>query len=753
MELFGFKFVKKDEYNALSSKARLFNKEIADIKLALGNINESKQVEQSIQERRRTLPQPLFYRTSSPTAESIPNRKTIKNIYYNSGYDLAEIGRAVDVEPYINQSIRKHREQIMKSGFSIACEDDEIKDYLNRRLFEMFLVSGITTEQWLREFVTNLVTYGTAFLVVKRDSSRANGQPIRIHSKTLDPIAALFPLDPTSVSVHINDLGYPTKWQQRIENAVNSESEILFDADDIIVATIDRKTGFIFGTPYILPVLDDVRTLRRLEELSELLAQRNTFPQVHYQVGTDEFPAQIFDDGSDEISIVRAMVESLPREGGIVTSHRVSAEIIGGDRQTLDILPYIEYFESRVLGGLRLSEVDIGRGSASRASAVTVSQGLQDSARDFQSVISDVLTNYLLVPLAMEGGYDLIPGQNIPRWEFEEIDDSMDRAEQAHGADVYLAGGITNEEFRRDYLGKKPLTEEEKTMTHPEMQHQRALELQRGAAEMAAQKAVSKASGIPSIKNKISNKSRPTNQFGQKAAKTKVTKNSLDLLSQAYLNNITSFLHDSRAQMWDLIDKHKSGVNSDDPMDLSTKQEQIDSTFDYFINTSLIEARKALDPVLSMGSKDCMSDLGIAGDFDITKKYIDRFYKNYIEKGFSRLKENGIKLINDNEALSGGSTDRPLQFYVTSIFDVLQEDLKSLTAKHIDLAYRLGYARTARAHGYKTIIMQPDEDGWFCEGCGDRGDVEVSLVDKNNSYANNLNTHQNCSFKISLGTK
>jgi len=753
MDLFGFKIVKKEEYNALSNKAGLFNKEINDIKLALGNINESRQIEQAIQERRRTLPQPLFYRTSSPTAETIPNRKSIKNIYYNSGYDLAEIGRAVDVEPYINQSIRKHREQIMKSGFSVFCEDDEIKDYLNRRLFEMFLVSGVTTEQWLREFVTNLVTYGTAFLVVKRDPSRANGQAIRMHSKTLDPIAALFPLDPTSVSVHINDLGYPTKWQQRIENATNSQTELLFDADDVIVATIDKKTGFIFGTPYILPVLDDVRTLRRLEELSELLAQRNTFPQIHYKVGTDEFPAQVFDDGSDEISVVRAMVESLSREGGLVTSHRIGAEIIGGERQTLDLIPYIQYFESRVLGGLRLSEVDLGRGSSSRASAVTVSQGLQDSARDFQSVISDVLTNYLLVPLALEGGFDLIPGENIPRWEFEEMDEDMDRAFQAHGADIYLAGGITHEEFRRDYLGKKPISEEEKQLLHPEMAHQRNMEMQRMAGEQAAQKAVAKSSSTPAIKNKISNRTRPANQFGSKSSKTKVTKNSLDLLAQAYLNNVSQFISDSRAQMWELIDKHQLGVNSDDPMDLSTKQEQVDFIFTYFIDNSLIEARKALDPVISIGAKDCMADLGVAGDFEITKKYIDRFYKNYIEKSFSKIKENGIKLLNDNEALSGGTVDRPLQFYVTSIFDVLKEDLKSLTAKHIDLAYRIGYARTARAHGHKTIILRPDQDLWFCEDCGERGDIEISLVDKNNSYANNLSTHGNCSFEITLGSK
>jgi hypothetical protein len=748
MKFFGFNISRDKKQEALAP----IRKELEDIKLSIGTLGETKKVEEAIAERRRTLPKPLHYKTNSPTADTTPDRKSVKYIYYGPGYDLSEIGRAMDVEPYVNQSVRKHREQIMKSGFSINCEDDELKAYLNRRLFEMSLVSGMTTQQWLREFVTNLVAFGTSFLVIKRDATRANGKPIRINSKTLEPIAALFPLDSTSVSVSLNDLGYPVKWKQRIDNPTNSLTELIFDADDIIVATIDRKTGFIFGTPYILPTLDDVRTLRRLEELAELTAQRNTFPQIHYKVGSDLFPAQVFDDGSDEISFVKQMVESLSKEGGMVTSHRVEAEIIGGDRQVMDLLPYLEYFEARVLGGLRLSEVDLGRsGSANKASAVTVSQGLQDSARDFQAVISDVLTNFLLIPLALEGGFDLQPDENLPSFEFHEMDQEKDRADEAHGADLYMAGAITHEELRRDHLGKKPLSDEEKATLKPEDDHKKALELGEQAGEQAIAKA--KVSKATSVKNKVANKTRPKNQHGRKATKTKVTKNSLDLLSQAYNNNAQTFLLDARHNMWDLIDKHKLGVNSEDPHELSTKQEQIEAIFTIFIDQALIEAHKALDPVMSMGSKDCLGEIGVSGNFEITKKYIDRFYKNSVEKSFIKLKEAGIKLINENDALSGGEIDRPLQFYVTSIFDSLKEELKSLTDKQIDLAYRVGYARAARSHGYKTIILKPDEENWFCEDCGELGDIEVSLVDKNNSYANSLNTHQNCAFEITLGAK
>ena len=44
-----------------------------------------------------------------------------------------------------------------------------------------------------------------------------------------------------------------------------------FSAEDVIFISLDKNTGFTFGTPYIVPVLDDVRALRRLEEIAEIV--------------------------------------------------------------------------------------------------------------------------------------------------------------------------------------------------------------------------------------------------------------------------------------------------------------------------------------------------------------------------------------------------------------------------------------------------------------------------------------------------
>ncbi|RMG43029.1 MAG: hypothetical protein D6732_00520 [Methanobacteriota archaeon] len=280
-------------------------------------------------------------------------------------YDLAEISRAADIEPYIAQSIRKHREQILKEGYLIVSADDEARSYIERRLFEIALATGIPTAMWIREGITNLVQFHTAVLVLKRTIAKSTGKPIRLHGKTLAPIAGIFPANPCYIEVEINEYGQPRKYYQNT-GSTNKRKE--FAAEDVVFITIDKKTNTTFGTPYILPVLDDVRALRRIEELAGLLIEKEVFPLYHYKVGTEDRPAMVYDDGSNEVDQVAATVDALSPSGVIVTSERHEVKLVSREGSSLDIAPYLDYFEKRVLAGLRLSELDLGRGgTANRA--------------------------------------------------------------------------------------------------------------------------------------------------------------------------------------------------------------------------------------------------------------------------------------------------------------------------------------------------------------------------------------------------
>ncbi|RMH18633.1 MAG: hypothetical protein D6698_06790 [Gammaproteobacteria bacterium] len=340
-----------------------------DVKLSVAPSNAN--IERAIMLRAKLLGRALSSEASQPRY-----RRTGTGNFISPQYDLKEIGVASDVEPYVSQSVRKHRELVLKEGYTITGEDEEMVSYVNRRLFEMAIVSDIPTEFWLRECVTNLIQYHNSALVFRRDMRRSTGRPIMMYGKVLAPIAAVFPLDPTTLKVDVDRYGSPVRWLQEPQTGVAKK----FWPHDVIFMTMDKPTGFTFGTPYILPVLDDIRALRRLEELAVLLASREVFPLYHYKIGTDDHPAIVYDDGTTEIDEVDRKLQDIPINGKVVTSHRHTIELVSSKGGALEIGPFLEYFESRVLGGLRLSPLDLGRASsANRGCYSGDTQTLTDS--------------------------------------------------------------------------------------------------------------------------------------------------------------------------------------------------------------------------------------------------------------------------------------------------------------------------------------------------------------------------------------
>jgi len=693
--------------------------QIKDLKLAIGKIKKEQEKEallkQALGQRRMTLSRPLIY--SNPTTLAVTTGRD-QRPYHGPVHDLSEIALAMDVEPYVNQSVRKHREQILKEGFIISGEDDEMVDYINRRLFEISLISGVSTNEFVREFAYNLAAYATSFLVLKRDSSKSSGRRIMWHGKKLEPIAAIYPLDPTSVSVKLNKLGHPVKWKQVIDRSASNERERTYEATDVVVATIDKKAGFVFGTPYILPVLDDVRALRRLEELAETAARKYAIPSSHWMVGNDEFPPQVFDDGTSEIGLLKAEIQNMTPEGGLVTSHRIAHEIINESDAVFDIEKYIKYYEQRVLGGLRLSPVDIGRGDVSKASAGAVSQSLQDSSRDFQAIIQDRLTNELIIPLLLEGGFN-IKYDNLVKFEFPMINREEERANQQHGADLFNSSVISCTEFRQGYLGKKELDDEQKKDTKAELDHQRAKELQQMSEDTAAKQAKIKESAKSAIQNKV----RPANQTGKKAIKTKITaNNSLTEDTFLYKNVITVELN-----------KRKSLINID------SVEDDARAFFDNLHVVCSFDSKKYLMNSINQGIKDGLSCIDLES-YNIPKKSLDRFFKNYIGKSIKKITDGTLRYITNSKEFSDN-----VEVGLTSAFDQLEDDLHYLAEKQVDIAYKFGFSRALKSGGITEFYLSPDEDE-ACDTCKSKGDVKVSLEMKDMPYHILLSTHNLCKF-------
>lgn len=483
-------------------------KSIADLKLKVGATKTGRRgVEQAIKNAIRVRPRTLSYKASGYGRGY--------DSWQDSLYDLTEISRAADTESLLSVSFRHHRELLLKEGFTFKSRDAGALRVVRKRIFEIESVSHRSFASVVRDIATDLIKFHTAFLYLRRDPSRSSGGPVRHFTKLLDPIAALEPVDPTTMSAKQNKSGRVIKWKQSIPE---QGEEVEFEPDEIIAITMDRKTGFIFGTPFCLPVLDDILTLRRLEELVDVIATKFAFPLVHYKVGTEKMPAQEYTDENgdfySEVDLVRDTLGDLPTEGSIVTPERHEIIVLGADGNTLNLQPYLEYFRDRVMAGLRLSGVEVGQGdTANRGTAVTITKNMADAVKDYQEVLSDAISFYLLRAILLEEGYD-VTEDTMVYMKFYAVDQEELRAKENHAMGLYQGHGITQDEMR-ERMDMEPMTDKDNQRGYLQLVEIPLIEA-KGKIE------VEKAKASAAL---MANKNRPSNQYGKKATKTKVTKN------------------------------------------------------------------------------------------------------------------------------------------------------------------------------------------------------------------------------------
>lgn len=663
-----------------------------DIKLSISGV-KGQEIQQALEQRSRMLGRVRGYEFKG----AVDLRENNRSKFTTPLYDLAEIGRASDVEPYIIQSIRKHREQILKEGFKIHGTEDDMVNYIKQRLFEISLATGISTEQWLRETVTNLVTYHNAFLIFRRDLNRSSGSPIKMYGKQLNPIAGIFVGDPVSMEVAVDKYGAPKKWRQRIEGVTDTEVTVdkTFNIEDVIHITIDKKTGFTFGTPYLLPVLDDIRALRKLEEVAIIMASKEAFPLYHYKVGTNERPAIYYEGGKNEVDEVNSQVANLPAQGYIVTSERHEVKLVSREGAALDLSPYLGYFETRVIAGLRLSPLDLGRGGGfSRGTASNINKGLEDSAKDYQQVISDHLTQYIILPLLLEGGFDVLE-ENLVYFSFPQINKDEERAYQNHGMQLYLGNVITASEFRKKYLNLQPLTEEQRQDLSLKYQTDAQKEL---ASIQAAMKARVSGSdlGLTATRNQVSNKGQPANQSGTKPAASRFKAND-------YSEKVVEKY------------KHTKSLILEAVQDSNTTSENIEEYFRDFVKTCVESSREYIPSYVEEGytkAKKQFDSLYPDKDIDLEEignRALDRFFNNFITKSFWKVinpYKDQINLVVRKD--QDNNIDLPR---IVSCLSLLEDSIKILIRDQAITSERFGFIKFAKKVGSKTIdLVNPDSE-------------------------------------------
>lgn len=386
-----------------------------------------------------------------------------RDAFVPAEYNLAEIGRIEDVENMVRQAFKKKTGLMFKEGYDFVGVNKEAVKYIKKRMKQIEQVSGLPNQVLMRTVGSDLIRLSNAFLCKVRDKKSSGGKVRRLQSgKTVNPVAAYFPIPAETVEIkRDSQTNKIEKYKQIMPDGRFRE----YSPDDVVHLYYDKRPGFNTGKPTIIPTIDDIRALRRIEQNIEMLVYQHLFPLFHHKVGTKEQPDRVYPDGTKEVDEVRDMIEYMPSEGSIVTSYRHEVSAIGAESRAIKAEGYLEHFKKRVIAGLGISSVDLGEGdTATRNTSDAMSRAIIDEVKDFQQTMAVFFNELIIMELMLESSFniDLFDDINKVKLSFNEIDIDSKIKRENHNMLLYQGHGIGETEFRNE-LGKEAINDTERS--------------------------------------------------------------------------------------------------------------------------------------------------------------------------------------------------------------------------------------------------------------------------------------------------
>ena len=451
--------------------------------------------------------------------------------YEDPKFSLEDLQTAYNTDSYIRQGVDKYVDQIFKEGYQFYGTDVNTVDYLKQRLAFIAEATETPTSQLLMDIAEDVVKYGNC-MVVKARSNDPNAFPQGMTLQGLygkDPVAGYFCANAVVTKCMRDDYGKVTQWQQETDKGQQQ-----FSPEDVVHFYYKREKGNAYGTSFLVPVMADIKALRRAEENVLKMMYRNIYPFYHIAIGTEDATGT-----TKEIDDMQESVADMDVEAALVTTERVAIKPIASDK-VIDAEPYLRYMESRVFSGLGIPEIMFGRGNtANRSTGDNMTSEMADRIRALQRILETFFNEFIIKELLMESGYDpvLNPDQKV-EFKFNDNDVDVEIKKQVHAIYKYEHSAITEDEMR-DEIGMDPIPDSDREKMFVELITRETLRLQ---AELDTQVAQSTSSETGS--KETNNKEK--NQGGKKSSSKK------DSMSPTSIG----LIKDSIDELYDNIDSY-----------------------------------------------------------------------------------------------------------------------------------------------------------------------------------------------------
>jgi len=342
--------------------------------LANGTVNDYKDVED-----------PTAKFSSTRFTKTIYESNLKRNVTFQKPeYDLLTIANAIEMDGLLQRSVSIFVEQILKSGYEFVSKDDSIQEHIDIRIREIESLTGIKFYETVCKIARQLVSYGNAYLIKVRSPSKSKyGSPYRLYGKNMNPIVGLFVADASTIEVGLNNSGNVVNYKQRIRG-----EEIIWDERDVVHFAYNKIPGTLIGMSSIVPILDDLRALRKLEEEIEILGFQYSIPLYLYKVGNKDMPP-----APGEIESVSSTVNNMPAYGMLVVPGHHTIEVPTNNNTPVDIIAFCNHFKNRMYAGLGVSPIAMGETNCYDESTLTLTSTGWKSYKDID-IATDKIATY-----------------------------------------------------------------------------------------------------------------------------------------------------------------------------------------------------------------------------------------------------------------------------------------------------------------------------------------------------------------------
>lgn len=672
-------------------------------------------------------------------------------------YDLSVIDRFVDNESIVYQTFSKIEEKATNNGWQYVSKDQDAVDYIRKRFTEFSRVTKRPVALLIRQILEDLIRYHNCFLYKVRDINNSTGKRVRIGDKLYDPVSAYIRLDATAIIPEKDKDGNVLKYYI----GPTHQAQFLLDQgkvvppEDIVHIYHLKSERNNLGTPYIWPVIDDIRVLRHMEENLEYMIHKHMFPLYQYIIGTKEQPTE-----PEELEKIAIDIENIPSDGGWVTPNRHDIKVIGAEGKAMDIEKYMEFFRDRIIMGLGIGYVSFGlSGGASRASSEVIDRNLVEKSKLYQRVLSDFFNDIIIPELLAEGGWDQY-SDSLPAvfLQFKEIDSDTQIKIENHAANLFNMQAIDYDELRTR-IGED--TKADIDQSKLQFYLFGADKLQQYNVELANIGATQKQAAGDSSKSgaaaSATSKDKPSNQHGQKNS-PKRTRDWADVEDKAQGNSIKSLKNSPNAKKMnesvsthfdsarqDVLDSIAAGRDSGASVDMSGSKEGVRYAMGMASNAIYNTSR---DYVASAWDNGYVSSFGgYITDTTMRLKALEvlEHHDKYVKKTLTDVENDVIMVLTDKNA-SSQSKEEILR-KVSALFDLKKPYITGAVNASIAKAFNYG-----RAHGFKdmghTEAYAKTDSKSECDDCkgkhGNKIDLQTMTVEDIPPH------HQNCTCSVEV---